>query len=190
MQQVLTSPHTSAGTIFYKRKLSIYNLSVYSLGTSVGCCYMWAEIEAQRGSAEVGTAMLKYISSLPKTVRTVILYSDCCGGQNKNRNLATALIYTMLSNPHIIMIEHKYLESGHTHMEVDSIHAAIERAKKSVPVYVPHDWYTVVRCARRKHPYSVIPMTHDDICDFSQMSDSVPHLSKIRWRNVKWLRYL
>ena len=47
-----------------------------------------------------------------------------------------------------------------------------------------------MRCARRKHPYSVIPMTHDDICDFSQMSDSVPHLSKIRWRNVKWLRYL
>ena len=77
-----------------------------------------------------------------------------------------------------------------SNMEVDSIHAAIERAKKSVPVYVPHDWYTVVRCARRKHPYSVIPMTHDDICDFSQMSDSVPHLSKIRWRNVKWLRYL
>ena len=37
----------------------------------------------------------------------------------------------------LTVVDHKYLENGHTSMEVDTIHSSIETAKKSVKVYVP-----------------------------------------------------
>ena len=45
------------------------------------------------------------------------------------------------------------MESGHSEMEVNSIHAAIETAKKYVPVNVPSDWNIVCRLDRKKSPY-------------------------------------
>ena len=65
LQQVLSCPNTTTSTVYYKRKLSVFNLSVYSLGTGLGCCYMWDETEGRRGASEIGTAMHMYISSLP-----------------------------------------------------------------------------------------------------------------------------
>lgn len=58
------------------------------------------------------------------------MYSDTCGGQNRNQFVAAALLYSVKNLP-IDFIEQKFLESGHTYMEVDSMHACIERAKKA-----------------------------------------------------------
>lgn len=44
-------------------------------------------------------------------------------------------------------------------MEVDSVHSAVERAKKSTKVFIPDDWYNIIRVARRKKPYIIIPLT-------------------------------
>ena len=88
------------------------------------------------------------------------------------------------------LIDHKYLESGHTSMEVDSVHSAIEHAKKSVDVFISENWHTVVQMARRKHPYSIIPMHNKDIINFEVMSDSFPCTGKVKWRKVKWVRYI
>jgi hypothetical protein len=42
-------------------------------------------------------------------------------------------------------------------MECDSMHAAIEFAKKKTEIFVPQQWATVIRMARRKDPYMIVP---------------------------------
>jgi hypothetical protein len=55
------------------------------------------------------------------------------------------------------VIDHQFLESGHTQMECDSMHAAIEFAKKKNEIFVPQQWATVIRMDRRKDPYMIVP---------------------------------
>ena len=87
--------------------------------------------------------MFIYLQGLPPTTKHETLYSDSCGGQNRNRFFATALLYALNESTSIESIDHKFLESGHTEMEGDSIHAAVEHAKQNIPVFVPNDWLTV-----------------------------------------------
>ncbi len=183
-----STPNLSTSTLFYSRKLSSYNLSVYSLGDNKGSCFLWCEVDGGRGANEIGSCMFKYISSLPETVSDIILYSDACGGQNRNRFFCTAMIYCMYANPHIKSISHKFMESGHSEMEVDSIHAAVETRKKTIPVNIPDNWKIVCAMARKRDPYAVIPLANNEIIDFHTMSKGVEfNLNAIKWRELKWL---
>jgi len=73
---------------------------------------------------------VRYIKSLPPVTRHVCLFSNSCTGQNKKRNVADGFLRAVATIPNIETIDQKYLESGHTEIEVDLIHAAIETAKK------------------------------------------------------------
>ena len=96
---------------------------------------------------------------------------------------------------HITCIDHKFLESGHTQMEVDSIHSAVEHAKKCTNIYVTSQWDTVMQMARRSHPYVVIPMKYWDFEDLKTMTASHframkfdQHGKRINWLQIKWVR--
>ena len=43
MEAVLSTPCSLVSRLHYKSKLNSYNLSVYSLGSGQGTCYMWDE---------------------------------------------------------------------------------------------------------------------------------------------------
>ena len=86
--------------------------------------------------------------SLQRNIKHVILYSDACAGQNRNQFIATCLMHAVTTLPNIETIDHKFLESGHTQMECDSMHSAIEFARKKTEIYVPQQWSTVIRMAR------------------------------------------
>lgn len=189
LQQVLSTPNLLTSTVYYKCKLSVYNLSVYSLGSRVGTCFLWSEIDGARGANEIGTCMSTYINCLPSTVEHVIMYSDACCGQNRNCFFLTAIINTLLKNQNIKCIDHKFTESGHFEMEVNSKHAAIETAKTKVKVHLPSDWQLVCRLAHRKNPYTVIPMKNNEFINFHEMAVSVDvNMNQVKWREVKCLR--
>jgi hypothetical protein len=125
--QVLTlcniwfTPCSNVSQIFYKRKLSCYDLSTYSLADQTATCYLWDESEGGRGASEIGTCLLTYLQSLPRTVTSVSFYSDSCTGQNRNQYIAAILLYAVRTIPHLDEIKHAFLESGHTQMECDSM---------------------------------------------------------------------
>ena len=196
MEAVLPTPCSDVSQVYYKRKLSCYNCSVYSLGDGKGHCYLWNETEGQRGSCEIGTCLAMYIKSLPPCVQHVCLYSDTCSGQNKNRFVATALMQAMKSNPNFQTIDQKFLEPGHTQMECDSMHAAIENAKRNNSVFIPSQWDTIVRKARRDNPYTIIPLKHWDVIDYKSIAkQSLKNVAvdergqRVQWRKVKQFRF-
>lgn len=50
-------------------------------------------------------------------IKKVILYSDACGGQNKNSHVAAMFLTVMQRNISLESIEHDIMISGHSHME-------------------------------------------------------------------------
>jgi len=44
-----------------------------------GHCYLWSKVEGKWCSNEIGSCMLQYLQSLPKTVRKISMFSDTCG---------------------------------------------------------------------------------------------------------------
>ena len=99
-------------------------------------------------------------------------------------------MYAVENIPNLSTITHKYLQTGHTQMECDSMHSAITFAKKNSPIYTPSGWDIILRMARRKNPYTVIPIRHSDILDFKILASSVIRSTKVdkQGQRVNWLR--
>lgn len=95
LQQVLQSPQLNVSSLYYKRKLATYNLTVFSLSDKSVTCYMWHEAIAGRGSSEIATCIQKFSASLPQSVTHLIMYSDTCGGQNRNQHFASMCLQTV-----------------------------------------------------------------------------------------------
>ena len=86
LEEVLTTPKTNVSQAYYMRKLNTYNLSVYDYGTKNGFCYIWPEWLASRGANEIASCVVQYVTEMVNQgKRNIILYSDCCTGQNRNR---------------------------------------------------------------------------------------------------------
>lgn len=198
LEAVLYTPCSTVSQIFYKRKLACYNLSVYDLGTKDGTCYLWDESQGARGSAEIGSCLLTHLESLPNSIKHVILYSDCCAGQNRNQYIAASLLYAVkyCRQSNINVIEQKFLESGHTQMECDSMHAAIEHAKRRTAIYIPSQWDTVVHMARKKKPYTVVPLRFNQFYDLHKLTKEnygnfkvATDGARVNWTKIKVLRF-
>ena len=195
LQAVLYTPHARDGPIYYKRKLAVYNFTVYD-GLKNGHCFLWDETEGKRGAVEIGSALIRFFETLPENVTHVSTFSDTCGGQNRNRFIVAAMLY-VVQKLGISVIDVKYMESGHSYLEVDSIHATIEHARKHQAIYTPKEWEILIRSCRRKpKPYSVTTMKHTDFVDVKLLATQIMKNTtkttsgeRVHWMNIKWLRF-
>jgi hypothetical protein len=143
LQCVLQIPSSNVSLMYYSRKLNLLNLTIYEAAPpNRAFCFPWTEINGKRGSSEIGTCLMKWINGLPPHVTQLPLFSDTCGGQNRNQHISALMLF-LVRTSHL-----EVMESGHTHMEVDSMHSTIENEKKFVPVYTVHDWLNIFRKAR------------------------------------------
>ena len=195
LQAVLYTPHARDGPIYYKRKLAVYNFTVYD-GLKNGHCFLWDETEGKRGAVEIGSALIRFFETLPENVTHVSTFSDTCGGQNRNRFIVAAMLY-VVQKLGISVIDVKYMESGHSYLEVDSIHATIEHARKHQAIYTPKELEILIRSCRRKpKPYSVTTMKHTDFVDVKLLATQIMKNTtkttsgeRVHWMNIKWLRF-
>ena len=64
----------------------------------------------------------------------------------------------------------KFLEKGHTWMEVESVHSAIEGNLRGRQIIWPAEYIDVITTARRDHPYEVKQVDHTFFRDFSKVN--------------------
>ncbi|KAJ4922566.1 hypothetical protein JOQ06_016570 [Pogonophryne albipinna] len=67
------------------------------------------------------------------------------------RHISAMYLHAVNTLP-ISIIDHTFMEYGHSKMECDSVHAAIETDRKKGPLYSSEGYYTLVRMARRNRP--------------------------------------
>lgn len=175
LQQVLTVPRLFAGSSYYKRKLNTYNLTFYELQTSEGHCYYWTEAEACRGANDIATAVVMFLEKLDskKKYSEIVLYSDTCGGQNRNRIICTAILSFLSKATSIKKVTQKFFESGHSHMECDSMHSAIEKSVENQEIELPSDYVRAMKVARKDgKPYAVTEICHDQFKAYDRLNSN------------------
>jgi len=196
LQKILNTPYGDSVLLFYSRTYAVYNFCVYESCTRRGFCYLWGEADAKRGAFEISTCLYTWLTSVDqlKLAKTVILYCDCCAGQNRNRFVVAMLRYALTSCSYIETVHLKFLLAWHTYMPVDSVHAAVEHFVRKRIVWAPSEWPTVVRSARiHPEPYTVTTMTYDSFLNWGQIqktlmpskcrSDVDNHI--LRWKDVR-----
>lgn len=170
LQQVKLAPALQASALYYKTKLCCHNHTFFNLQTKEVCCYWWNESEGEIKATNFTSCVVDFleaeIAAWPEEKpKHIILWSDGCVYQNKNKTLANALLHQATKTK--FLIEQKYLEKGHTQMEADSVHACIERRLKNREIHHPHDYLTVTREARMKpFPYVEKCISHSFFKNF------------------------
>ena len=88
LQKVFSLPNITTGEAFYCRQLSTYNLGIHSLSSDNAIMNIWHEGIASRGPDEIGSCVLLHCQKLAAAgVRKLSVYTDSCGGQNRNKKL-------------------------------------------------------------------------------------------------------
>ncbi|KAJ8884205.1 hypothetical protein PR048_016062 [Dryococelus australis] len=137
--------------------------------------------QGARGGNQITTCIRKDLVSLPSDVRQVTLYSDTCGGQNKNSHVAPI---------------------GHSHMERDVDYGMIEKQEKimQVPVAHPHDWDQLLHSICKKKIRDA-ELSHTHFLDFVGMLKDTLQLRKkdtgggggggnqVNWKIIIWFRF-
>ena len=68
----------------------------------------------------------------------------------------------------IEQIYHIFMVSGHSHMEVDSVHSIIDKKSETLQVYVPVQWETIASIARI-NPYLIDNLQKDEIYNLKSL---------------------
>lgn len=206
LEKCLPTPYLQNNVSFYKRSLWTFNLTFYSVinqQTTAACC-VWNETIAKRGGEEIASCIRKHLLDLPEQVEEISLFSDSCTGQNRNIYVATMYLHFLAEdlnekpNMRLKVINQKYLQPGHTHMEADTIHATIEKEKKrtALKIDLPRDWANLIRSIGRRHPIKVIEMEQKQFISFKTLiSQKYVHRKeninkeKVSWLRIKWLQF-
>ena len=90
-----------------KRELKLHNLTVYDHAVYGGSCYCWTEGHMRTGPNEIGTTVYQWLTrKAGEGIETVALYSDSCGGPNRNKYLVAMMLYVLFHSS-IKKITHK-----------------------------------------------------------------------------------
>lgn len=203
LEKCLPTPLLQNNVSFYKRSLWTYNLTIYSLvhKKKHAVCYVWDESVGGRGGQEIASCLRHCILSLPYNITTINMFSDCCTGQTRNIYVSvmlSLLIEDFIKNGRMLTINHKFLEPGHTHLEADTIHAAIEKVKKNTTakIELPRDWANLIRLVPRHPSIEVIEIPQKDLLNFENVLKGYyvhrkinNNNESIQWLQIKWLQY-
>lgn len=197
LMKTLSTPSLSVGMAYYKRQLSTYNLGIHNLTTNDAYMYVWNESMASRGPQEIGSCLLHFIKNYVHTEQ-LIMYSDQCGGQNRNIKMALICNFVVNSNDYLpTEIHHKFLVSGHSYLACDRDFGVIEKEKRYHPeIYVPNDWIKVIESARKKNLFKVIQMRQEDFKSTVLLEKDITNRKinadgeKVEWMKIQWLYFV
>jgi len=192
MEKVQLCPRANVSNFFYKRKLSVYNLTAHCATNKIAYNAIWSEAMAGRGANEIASALMiileQVVTSLPH-IRKIILWSDSCVPQNKNSILSSALRLFLQNHTHLVSIEQKYCTPGHSSIqEVDNIHSHIEKHLSKVDIFSPLSLVRHMKDVRRD-VMEIHQMKPNEFKDFHEVSMKF-YFKNVPYNRVKSLTYL
>lgn len=154
-------------------------------------CEVWVEGTAGRGSQEVGSALKKYILENCLNIEELILWSDSCGGQNRNIKIVLMMKHVLHSHPTLKKITMRLLIPGHTFLPNDSEFGDVESHLKSHQrLYTDDDYINVMKTCRKKSPFTVTKLVKEDFKSVVELESNIVNRKlDIEGNKVNWLKF-
>lgn len=86
---------------------------------------------------------------------------------------------------HLEIIDLKFMETGHSYLEADSMHSTIERAKRHKKIYSTREWCLLISTARLKLFFDLRKLVSDTIFNITLNTNK----EKVNCLRIKWLRF-
>lgn len=91
LQHYLPTSQLETNVVFYKRQFWVYNFTVHDCDDGQAYCYMWSEVDGGKRANQITSCLSKHLYNIDPQVSYITLYSDTCGGQNKNIHMFMAV---------------------------------------------------------------------------------------------------
>lgn len=166
--QNLPLPFLPVQDMFYLRKLWLYVFCVHNLSDNSSVFYTYHEGEGNKGPDEVCSFLSHYITNfLSESVSKLHVFSDACGGQNRNHTLVR-LLSALTVTEKFQSISQYFPVRGHSFLACDRNFACVKRViRKRDRVYLPSEYNDMMASARKKDsPFVVYQVTSDEILNF------------------------
>lgn len=153
--------------------------------------YVWSENVASRGGQEIGSCLLRHFREhLAPSVKRIILYSDSCGGQNRNIKMSM-LLSNYLCTSSVDFIEQRFFVSGHSYNSCDRMFGIIEQQSKlHERIETPDRWIDIIKNAKQSRPkFCVSRMDIEDFKSVEQIDQVVTNRKVVTEKQkVNWLK--
>lgn len=178
LQQVLFTPTLRHSDIYYQRQYSNYNFAVHNMSYNQPHMFLWHQTIAKRGSKEIGSCILNYITTTfkklgPTEERKLVIWCDRCVGQNNNKTILCLYMYLIRSG-YFTEVHQKFMITGHSFLPCDRDFALIERQRKKMTAIVPGDLKYIIAASKLKSPYFLVTdMNQEDFKDLDVITNEL-----------------
>ena len=177
LENVICLPRANIKSFFFRRKLSVYNLTAHCSVDNRAYCAVWCEGSRNRCGNDIASALVaileKVIAQNPG-VLTITLWSDACVPQNKNSAMSFAILTFLKSHANIQKIVQKFGTPGHSPVqEVDNVHSQIEQRMRKTEVHSPVALLRLLKQVSMRKPFVVIEMSEGMFFDFQSKAKAM-----------------
>ncbi|KAK4873209.1 hypothetical protein RN001_015238 [Aquatica leii] len=146
LQQVQVLPNVPIQEAFYAQQLSCYFFCITTEdGITKPIFYSWMEHQAGRGAVEISSALLDHLKKIPFSpdIQHIRLFTDGCGGQNKNSHVVHMLMVWLLNfaPPTIETSQLTFPVRGHSYIPPDRVFGRVEKLLRSYSVIKTPETY-------------------------------------------------
>ena len=192
LEKVFTLPKAPSNVFYYTRNLNVYNLGIHDGRRDKGFFYVWVENEAGRGAREIASCLTKFLGThLQDKAEELILWSDSCGGQNRNYIMCLMLHHFLAKQITLKRICLRFLQSGHSYNICDTDFASVETAiRQKQTIFTPPEIIEIMENCRSNNPFDVTKMTVNDFLSSENLMKNVTKREKAEenGQKVSWLK--
>lgn len=187
----LPTPNISTGEVYFRRQLTFYIFNVHILSTGESIMYTYDETIGKKGSDDVASFLNDFFKTyLPIEVKTLYIFADSCGGQNKNHTIIKMLHHITTKEKRFEKVVVTFPVRGHSYMENDKNMGLIPKTAKAE---TPDGWRTVIENARAKpSPFTVVSCHQSLFKKWGEFLASKHYKNKFSFavRPLKQLRFI
>lgn len=197
LQSTFNLPKGFSSVFYYKRKLSVYNMTAtvctQNTNDRITYCAVWSEGLCGRSGNDIASAVMRILESILQdfsNTEHIILWSDSCVPQNKNKILSSALLRVMYERHNIKTIIQKFSEPGHSQIqEIDAVHSTIDRFLKLKQIHSPLHLISYLENYRsKKVKLKIIKMLPHDFKMYSVLANKLS-FDCVPFTKIKSIKY-
>lgn len=169
-------PDIPVQDIFYYRQLTVNMFCITNLKDNSSKLYVYHEGICHKGPNEVTSFIHEYVNTeLNDRVKTLFLFSDNCGGQNKNHTIVR-YCNALVENARFEEVQQYYPVRGHSFLPCDRAFGIIKRALKRIDrIYTIYQLTEILVHSSKK--FSVHMVQREDVLNFKNWWRSFYKLS-------------